>query len=299
MEVEVPLVPMARFAVDGWSHGLAVCPQLDVIIGAPQTRRNCLVAWRLSTLFEEAVGGSALEISCVDLGDVITSAAFFIPPWGTVPLLLVCNYNRHAVHMVDVLSGSCMGYVAHSEKIRCPVGVAASMGLRGPSSLIAVSHNVNQVSLYAWSRTTGGPENWDMVRTIRWYDNSSFQGLRFSGDGALLCVSCTYNCLYIFETKKGKLVKKLNTRSPAVDVEECRNGWISVGRFGQVEFVSMDHREENRILANTAPAHVAAAALVPGVGIALRHSGCVILYVKITPMRDAWMVAAARSSYKK
>jgi hypothetical protein len=148
------------------------------------------------------------------------------------PLLVVTDAGADAVHLVDVRRRAHAGYVAPPGSIMRPGGVAVS-----PSGgLVAVSGstldlNPYGVKLYAWC-ATGWEYQREVGRGFGAEDGQMYgpRGLRFSGDGALVCVADTLaNRVSVYRVGDGAFVRHLVTglRMPR-DVEECEGGWLVV-----------------------------------------------------------------------
>ena len=153
--------------------------------------------------------------------------------------------------------------------------------------------------MYAWSDTGTA---WDFVKTVCHERLIYVRGMRFSVDGALICVvSVLSDSLRFFGAKEGELVYECPARSyNLVDVEVAVGGWIVLGISGKLTFVSMGKGRKSRILANDVWGD--ALALVPGLGIAVRCRDDIVFYAtenmaamrRMAPMRVAWMVAVFR-----
>ncbi len=179
----------------------------------------------------------------------------FTPPATTVsgsssssarPLLLVTDAGANAVHVVDVVVRSHMGYLASPGSISGPRGVAAS----GVSPLVAVS---------AWKRVDSGDHVvvvyrgsgavWEAVRVIgggfgrpgsRDGQLRMSYGLRFSSDGSGVCVAdYGNNRASMFRVGDGGFVKHMaRGLSGPYDVEEVEGGWlVACAGSDTVEFV--------------------------------------------------------------
>ena len=99
--------------------GLAV--SLDLGLMVTSTFSNTLSIWRLPERFAlaevptpmELLGtlGGSLSPMIFNFDHGSNCLAFFVPPWGSYPLLLVADFYNGAVHIVDVVSRDHKGYV--------------------------------------------------------------------------------------------------------------------------------------------------------------------------------------------
>ena len=262
--------------------------------------RTSLSIFRLSSVLD---GSSAEPQGRVHLGGMVTSVAFFIPSEGskTAPLLLVANNAAGAVHIVDVVSRAPRGYLARPGTIT-PVGVAANKGIRGPSTLVAVSYlssrlNEGGISLYSWSAMA---RDWIATRTIEHLRGPI--GLRFNVEATLICVAdFAMNDVRWFSVSDGRLFgEAVRVPNPA-DVEEIDGGWfILANDNGQCSlfFVTTDGSMLGPfVVVGGSRRTCAAVTAVPG-GLALTDHFGVTLYPTamwiMAPARVVWMVAVAR-----
>jgi hypothetical protein len=157
------------------------------------------------------------------------------------PLLLVTDAGHDAVHLVDVVARTHVGYVARPGSIAGPWGVAASV----TSPLVAVSawkqiYSCDHVVVVYKRTTCSSGAVWEAVRVIGGGFGGTGpsdgrltwpHGLRFSGDGLVLCVA-DYGNASVFRVVDGGLVRRLATGlSQPWDVEEVEGGWL-VACFG-------------------------------------------------------------------
>jgi hypothetical protein len=242
-------------------------------------------------------------------------------------LLLVADVGANAVHLVDVVSRRHAGYLASPGSIPGPRGVAAS----ATSPLVAVS---------AWKRLLcgdhvvvvfrGSGALWEVVRVIgRGFGGPGEGdgqlkepfGLRFSGDGSVICVAdAGNNRTSVFRVGDGGFVRHIATglRYPR-DVVEVEGGWLVVcSGSSSVEFVGDgigDDGVGRPSLGKAGGGHGSgdgefngptALAMVLGLGLVVREHGNDRLQVFVTPdtiamaamsrMRVAWLVAVARAA---
>jgi hypothetical protein len=253
------------------------------------------------------------------------------PGSSSRPLLLVADAGADAVHVVDVVCGSHVGYLASTGSISGPRGVAAS----GTSPLVAVS---------AWKRPDSGDHVvvvyrgsgavWEAVRTIgggfggpgsRDGQLSMPFGLRFSGDGCGVCVAdCLNDRASVFRVGDGGFLRHLaKGLSCPFDVEEVEGGWLVACGYPShaVEFVGDDVGgvDGGRSFLGKAGGGQGigdgefcwptALAVVPGLGLVVRERGNGRLQVFATPdavamaamsrSRVAWMGAVARAVLRR
>jgi hypothetical protein len=239
------------------------------------------------------------------------------------PLLLVTDAGHDAVHALDVVGRTHVGYLATPGSIAGPRGVAAS----GASPLVAVS---------AWKDRDSGDHVvvvyrgsgavWEAVRVIGGgfgYPGSGDgqlkapYGLRLSGDGSRIWVADLYNGrVSVFRVGGGGFVRHIATelRGP-MDVEVVKGCWlVACGGSNTVEFVGDGDGDGGRSSLGKAGGGAgrrdgefdfpSALAFVPGLGLAVREWYNERLQVFSTPdivrmasmsdSRVAWMVAVAR-----
>ena len=238
----------------------------------------------------------------LDVEGLVGFMAFFVPPDGSRPLLLVTNYSRDAVRVCDVVSKTFKKDLVPRGRLKVPYGIAAQMGLRGPSSMVAVSHPNNWVSLLSYS---SADRTWNVTREIALsYFYGS--GLRFVAGGTQLCVANFSNhqgSLAVVGIEDGQVVHNIRTETAeAVDVEEVEGGWL-VAAYGSpcLRFVKADGSGHAIALQG----HVRGGAFsVPGFGIAVRHKDRVTVYERssalamrrMAPARVARMVAVVKQN---
>jgi hypothetical protein len=260
---------------------------------------------------------------------VITGYLAFTPPPGdsgsALPLLLVTDAGHDAVHLVDVVGRTHAGYVAPPGSIAGPRGVTAS----GTSPLVAIS---------AWKKRDSGDHVvvvyrgsgavWEAVRVI----GGGFggpgsgdgqlkgpHGLRFSGDGSVICVADWHNGrASVFRVGDGGFERHMATGlSFPSDVEEVEGGWLVVCGHPshRVEFVCDGVGGGRPSLGKAGGGYGSgdgefffptALAAVPGLGLVVRDGR---LQVFATPdtiamatmslSRVAWMGAVARAVLRR
>ena len=229
---------------------------------------------------------------------------------GGATLLLVADAGHDAVHVIDVVHGSHVGYVAAPGAIAKPRGVATRKSLVAVvSALRSAYHSDFVVRVF-----TGGGGAWTEVRVIQhqpWVPN----GLRFSGDGMQLAVVDYRNCrLSIFCAQDGSLLRHIMTPSwysvYPFDVEECdiaaskgngvRAGWVMCHLGGLAAVANEDKAftEEKRGF-KFAPLALAS---VTGLGFVVRHHEGVkflatpdaVAMASMSLCKVAWMAAVCR-----
>lgn len=162
------------------------------------------------------------------------------------PMLVVTDAGHGAVHVVDVVNKTHVGYVAPPGSIVGPRSVAASRCDSDTPPLVAVTvwHALNGgdhvVFLHQHNGGGGGGAAWDRVRVI----GGGFGGpghldgqlrmpcgLQFSRDGSVVCVADTDNRrASVFRIHDGGFVKHMDTMNNPLNVEEVEDGWL-VARF--------------------------------------------------------------------
>ena len=218
---------------------------------------------------------------------------------GETTLLLVTDHGKSdgsgAVHVVDVVRGTHVGYVAAPGTIRWPRGVATR------KSLAAISCWESTLLVRVFEGSGG---TWTSVRTI----TVAAVGLRFTADGSGLVVPDYHRgCLRIFSVTAedsspwsdgGKLDIPL-------DVEECgmRAGWVVCDYKGLVAVSGTNEKAKRRNLGFSP----LALAVVPGLGlVVMRRGGDTGVQFLATPdavamaamssHKVAWMVATCRAT---
>jgi len=219
---------------------------------------------------------------------------------------LVTDAGHDTVHVIDVVHGSHVGYVAAPGVIAKPRGVAARKSLAAVSS-----HSDFVVRVFM-----GSGSAWTEVRVIRDQPSWVPSGLRFTADGMHLVVADLYdNRLSIFRAEDGAFVRDI-VIAPTwyciflVDIEECEGGgrWIVSSGSGSL----LEVPEEDTTNAD-GDGHVTvrrrglsfipfALAVVPGLGLVVRHSEGVqflatpdaVAMATMSLCKVAWMAAVCR-----
>jgi hypothetical protein len=238
-----------------------------------------------------------------------TLQVFVVPDddLGTTTLLLVTDAGKSglgAVHVIDVVHGTHVGYVAAPGTIDLPRTVATR------KSLAAVVCFDVVVRVFE-----GSGASWTAVRAIASGCNWS-SGLRFTADGARLVVADYGRCdLSIFCAKDGAFLRHMDL-PPGVcarDVEECDSdggsiaGWV-VCHFGGLLAVADNNANANAATCrrNLDSCHPLALARLTGLGLVVRlHSGDVrflatpdaVAMAAMSSCKVAWMVAVCRGLF--
>jgi len=178
-------------------------------------------------------------------------------------LLLVTDGGHDAVHVIDVVHGTHVGYVAAPGTIMSPCGVAARKSLAAVSCCETVSERVVRVF-----EGGSGSGTWTAVRTIA----VGAAGLRFTADGLGLVVAENYDsCVSMYCAKDGSLLRHLAFMPEVhpVDVEELegdggmRAGWVVCGWKGLVAFSGTNEKAKRRDLGF----NCSTLATAPGLGL--------------------------------
>ena len=322
----------------GTGRGMAACPSLGLLVTSEYTN-NTLSVWSIPSDGGGGAGtGAGLTRVCILGGEespapmqfkfllngFISGYLAFIPSSPGAAsrhfphLLLVTDAGHSAVHIVDVRGGGThMGYVAAPGSIAGPRGVAACGDLVAVSSWKLFKSGVRVVHIY---RAGSGGSKWTHVRVIGDGFNSIDgrmklpYGLRFSADGAAICVAdCGNRRVSVFRVDDGVFVRHIaKGLMLPFDVEEVEGGWVVACDLSHtVEFMSdggggrpflgrVGGRPGIRDGEFYCPASLA---LVPGLGLIVRDK--LRLQVFSTPdmlamramsdVRVGWMTATYRA----
>jgi hypothetical protein len=233
------------------------------------------------------------------------------------PLLLVTDAGHNAVHAVDVVSQTHVGYVASPGSFAGPRGVAACW----TSPLVAVSawksHDGHDHVVVVYR---GSGAHWGAVRVIGGHCHPQFKmpfGLRFSADGSCICVAERGNGrISLLRVSDGRLLRRIVAgllTLNSFDVEEVEGGWIVAchNEYGLV-FVDDDFRVSCCSLVSMCENGSHAVATMPGLGLVVRGRGIgngicmqgICMQVlsdedtmsmwTMSGMRVAWMTVVAR-----
>jgi hypothetical protein len=219
--------------------------------------------------------------------------------------LLVTDAGHDAVHVIDVVHQTHVGFVAAPGTIAGPRGVAA----RGAMAAIS-----------AWKRCEcsiqifeGSDASWTPVRTICG-DSGAAQlvrpmGLRLTscdrGTAALVVADTWNDCVSMFCVRTGRFVRVIEEVDDPEDVEEWEDGWLVAcgDDLRTMEFVN-DHGVRMQMFGQVS--RLASLAVVRGVGIALRDVGRRVMVfathdaISMAAMRVervAWVMAVSRGIF--
>ena len=295
--------------------GLAVSDALGLVV-VSQSRRNTLVVFAIDGLVCKSTLGGAGSPAPMRFrfgeGHLFSGGLAFA---GTGCCLLVSDYGNDAVHMIDVVHGKHVGYVAAPGTIAGPRGVAARKSLVAVSAWQELRRGDHIVQIYEGSGAT-----WTPVRVLGggfgFPGRANGQldmpgGLRFSGgvggveddhDMTVVVAERWNDRLSMFRACDGAFVRHVVTDVLLpMDVQEFENGWLVAGhealqfvREGDNTKVKMDFAFE--ILLNLA--------LIRGVGLVASDSAVMHLnddrllvfatYDGMSASRVGWMVAVAK-----
>jgi len=176
-----------------------------------------------------SLGGDTMQFR---FGDVVTRSGFlaFTGP-ASARYLVVTDAGQDAVHVIDVVCATHVGYVAAPNSIVGPRGVAAR------NSLVAVSaHRVRERGDHVIQLFEGGGATWTPVRVLGGglgLADGQLQGpwgLRFADDDDLAVIVVADMCnrrVSMFRVSDGSFVRQVALDIPyPVDVEEFGNGWL-------------------------------------------------------------------------
>ncbi len=227
-------------------------------------------------------------------------------------LLLVTEHGKSdgsgAVHVIDVVRGAHVGYVAAPGTIRSPKGVATRKSFAAVSCQALVGYN-SEVRVFEGSSGT-----WRSVRTI----TVAATGLRFTADGLGLVVPEYFRgCLRVFSVTAedsspcsdgGKL-------NHPMDVEECairddggmRAGWVVCEYRGLVAVTDNARDASNTdVVTGWRGDNCSALAVVAGLGLLMVRHGTGVQFLatpdavamaSMSLCKVAWMVAACRGLF--
>jgi hypothetical protein len=250
--------------------------------------------------FSNASGYMAFTDGC---GEAMPSHLLLVTDGGK-------GEGRQAVHVVDVVHGTHVGYVAAPGTITHPRGVATRKSLAAGSCCGERGHN-DVVRVF-----DGRDATWTPVRTIAALAN----GLRFTADGLGLVVAEIYNrCLRIFrvEAEDCSADGGTFTFGYPLDVEECdirddddgdRAGWVVCDHEGLVA-VAGDTTGVGAVVRRRKfdlEWCCSALALVPGLGLVVRHRTGVqflatpdaVAMAAMSFCKVAWMGAVCRAIFR-
>ena len=317
-----------------YGFGLAVCPALRLLVtsNSDDDTLSVLALRRLSAAgAETCVGrGSALVHHATFKGAGLRAPMLFkfrdsYGPSGwmaftgpaTSRLLLVTDAGNDAVHVIDVVARTHVGFVAAPRILAGPRGVAT----RGSCAVVsAFKHRGSGAHVVVMFEGSGAA--WTMVRVVAGVVNrpggadrqlKQPLGLVFSGDGSKLVVAHDADRVSMFDIADGSFVQEVaaGLQYPW-DVEHCDEGWLVACRLSNtIEFMGGD--ADGRIDRATLGKHgtedgefryPSALAVVPGVGLVVRYRDRVQVFVTpdmaamdaMSDARVAWMGVVARAA---
>ena len=217
----------------GKGIGLAVCAATEVLVTSDSSA-NTLSVWSIPRGAPSAGANGLTRVRTLGGHDSPAPMQFKFYLSGLLAftphthLLLVTDRGHGAVHVVDAVRGSHVGYVAPPGSVTGPCGVAASDVLVAVSSFKPPCLGTHgRVHVY---RDVGN-SCWEPVRVI---GESKDQmrapyGLRFSADGSRICVADPGNeRLALFRTQDGAFEGFFAPRIFAFDVEVAGDGgWLA------------------------------------------------------------------------
>jgi len=225
---------------------------------------------------------------------------------GETTLLLVTDTSKSgsgAIHVVDVVRGAHVGYVAAPGTIMYPRGVATQKSLAAVSCCDLGSSRCT-VRVFE----TSDAATWTAARVIDLYpDSPRFScpvGLRFAADGARLVVADFYeSCVGIFRARDEASLCYIADASP-MDVEECGSEWLVCCGSEVVAVVDNAPGAGAVVKRRHLGFYCTALAVVPGLGVVLRHSTGVqvlatpdaIAMAAMSSCKVAWMTAQCRAA---
>jgi hypothetical protein len=268
----VAVINLGVDGVYGGGIGLAVCDTLGLL--AVSAFMNILMVWTVPSLGEDeglvyrcslgdAAGSPApMRFMFQDSASSVSGYLAFTGSTAAARYLLVTDAGHDAVHVIDVVHGTHVGYVAAPGTIPGPRGVAARQALVAVSAWKELSSGEHIIQLFEGSGAT-----WTLVRVLgcRFGPGSADgqldmpMGLRFSGgvsgkdddDDMTVVVADQWNDrMSMFRVSDGSFVRHVADVKVPVDVEEYENGWLVAGRHDVIGFVTdggVDCRDEEEV----------------------------------------------------
>jgi hypothetical protein len=252
------MVPLPGFRTSlRWcaGYGLAVCPALGLLVTSGEGTPS-LGVFRVPTLRDYDPDGRGLSLVATlggrdeappldfSLGSELGSGWLAFTGPAAARVLLVSDCGKGAVHVVDVVRLTHVGYVAAPGSISGPRGVAA----RGRLTAVSAFQRYN-VGDHAVHLFEGSGASWTPLRVLAGgfgapgpVDGQLNQpkGLRFSADGAHVAVADWCNDrVSVFRVSDGAFMRHAVTEVGwPQDVEEVGRGWLTAcQRSDTVEFV--------------------------------------------------------------
>ena len=277
---------------------MAACLMLKLLVTA--SGRDKLTVFALPDSLIDKSGALARIRTIIDPMMKDTCWLAFTGPSAATRLLLVTDVGNDAVHVIDVVHGKHVGYVAVPGSIPKPRGVAAQ-GTKVAVSMWSWEEVINGVCVYEGEGTT-----WTLTCRAHLGWLTYPQGLRFSADGTGLVVTrvsaeVSKGTVSLFRVKDLSFVQHLVTGlHGAVDVEECEGGEWAVACWSShtVEFVVGGSHLDGNFWCPTALANL------PGFALVVRHrnGGELRLFSTVdaiamsamSVMKTTWMATVVR-----
>jgi hypothetical protein len=298
---------------------MAVCTSLQVLVAS-----NCLTnTITVYSLPKEGGYGDTLTVTLLySLGGAgaappmrfkfitdedIGGQLAVMEPWteGGRPLLFVTEAEGDAVHVIDVESGTHVGYVG--EAVGSIATVAAAKGLvalarwEAPTIVLFQGAGATWTPLQALDNMPRGPgcgHSFVLGNPV---------ALRFTADGAGIVVVDRFTALItMFAVADGSVVKRLAVDVPcARDIIAWKDGWAAaLHEKGSVEFISGGSDTPWTTLCRAYYMHPHRLAAVPGVAVFVRDvtdgisafvDRDVLAMTRMSAARVAWMSTAYRA----
>ena len=156
---------------------------------------------------------------------------------GITGLVLVTDFGNSAVHVIDVVHGTHVGYVAAPGTIMSPSGVATR------NSLAAVSFCETAEAIRVFENSDGiGESTWTPVRVIAHHGLDCPYGLRFTADGLRLVRAKTVGKYLVPNFCSWYQIKKMSHPSNiwCSDPKTVGNPWKNLIKFYGICSVQMN-----------------------------------------------------------
>jgi hypothetical protein len=303
------MIPVPAFITKcGYGYGMAACPMLKVLVTASH---NDLTVFALPdslavtpgvrsglTRIRTIGGGGCAQFKFMDYAGVSGYMAFTGATAAT-RMLLVTDSGNHAVHVIDVVHGAHVGYLAAPGSI-CKPRCVAAWGLKVAVSAFFQGGVNSFVQLYEGTGAT-----WTVGRMIR---TGCPSAVRFANDGKELAVSVS-----LYRVHDGAFVRHLivGLGDLPADVEECAEyGWVVLLWDGShsIQFAGGAGGAGgtgDRVLLGGEFVYPSAMAFVPGLGLVVREFGNggrvqlfatpdAVAMAAMSVMRTTWMTTVLR-----
>jgi len=216
--------------------------------------------------------------------------------------LLVTDAGHDAVHVIDVVAGKHMGYVAAPGAIAGPRGVATKGCRVAISSGVSIGGGGGDHVVRLFE---GSGAAWTPVRELVGGHGFCPRGLRFTATGTHLVVAdILARCVSLFCVEDGSFVRHMATglHGNPIDLEECEEGWLVAcrGHAGPILVLEEGWNaltpDIQRIRKSSAVASVGAFSVVRCGNRQLQFFATpdTVAMAAMTAMRVAWMLAAVR-----